>query len=67
MKKKQIVELDKNDVNLDKLQELTQTKASTSREYLFKRTYIGMLGRFLKNKTYELTQEEYDKLKDDIV
>jgi hypothetical protein len=60
------IEVDKNDFTETEIQKAIDIKADTTKYYLFKRTYIGMLGSFMKNKNYNLTAEQYNYLKGDV-
>jgi hypothetical protein len=62
MKKK----VDQGDFSIEQVEQAIEKKAETTKDYIFKRTYIGMLGAFYKNQSYELTEEQYEKLKRDI-
>jgi hypothetical protein len=63
--KKQI-EVSEEEFNKEDIKRIIEKKADTSKEYYFKRTYVGMLGAFHKGEKYFLSQEQYDKLKEDI-
>jgi hypothetical protein len=60
------IEVSKDDVFESKVNAAIEKKAETTKEYTFKRTYIGMLGAFHKGKTYSLTEEQYNRLRGDI-
>jgi hypothetical protein len=64
MKKK--IEVSQSDFSIEEVEKAIQEKAETTKEYLFKRTYIGLLGAFYRGEKYELTEEQYNKLKKDI-
>jgi hypothetical protein len=61
--KKKTVSLD--DFAIEEIKEAAGKKAETTRQYLFKRTYIGLLGAFYRGESYELTEEQYNRLKAD--
>jgi hypothetical protein len=63
---KAMIEVDKNDFSENEIQSAIDRQAATSKEYRFKRTYIGMLGSFFQGKKYSLTEEEYSFLKGDV-
>jgi hypothetical protein len=42
------------------------TQAETAKEYRFKHSYIGTLGVFHQGKSYPLTKEQRDQLKEDL-
>jgi hypothetical protein len=62
MKKK----VDQNDFTIRQVENAIKEKANTTKEYMFKRTYIGLLGAFYRGESYELTEEQYNKLKGEI-
>jgi hypothetical protein len=64
--KKKIIEVTKDDITETEIQNAIDKKAETTKDYIFKRTYIGLLGNFQKGKSYFLTQEQYEHLKGDI-
>jgi hypothetical protein len=60
------IEVTKDDFTEDEIKAAVERKANTSKEYLFKRTYIGMLGAFHNGQKYVLTEEQYKHLKGDV-
>jgi hypothetical protein len=55
-----------DDFTIGEIQKAVEKKAGTARQYLFKRTYIGLLGAFYQGKSYELTEDQYNQLKADV-
>jgi hypothetical protein len=64
MKKK--IEVGQDDITVEQVENAIKEKAVTTKEYQFKRTYVGLLGAFYRGEKYFLTQEQYDKLKGEV-
>jgi hypothetical protein len=64
MKKK--IEVDQNDFTIQQIENAIKEPVTTTKEYAFQRTYIGLLGAFYHGQKYFLTQQQYDKLKGSI-